>query len=196
MTHSHMISERRRRPFLPIVLAVQSLCLLTSIGRAQQVAQAGAPPASAMAKRALGIDDYAKWNSVDASKISGDGKWVVYESRQTSVAQPKGMPHPRSMPTRIRSFRTPVPRSSPMTRDGWPSSSRSTAGGGRGGAAVVRAVAVQRLPQAGRRSLRRLHQDPPPQHRQRHHPERRRPSLARRPPKAVAAPPRQPCRAG
>src|SRR5437879_1852626 len=39
-----------------------------------QVTQAAAPAA----KKALTVDDYTKWKSINSSSISGDGKWVTY----------------------------------------------------------------------------------------------------------------------
>src|SRR3954464_8401573 len=36
-------------------------------------------------KRAMTVDDYTKWKSINSSSISGDGKWVTYVVAQTNT---------------------------------------------------------------------------------------------------------------
>jgi dipeptidyl aminopeptidase/acylaminoacyl peptidase len=56
---------------------------LVSSSVSAQVRQAGAAdPAS---KRAMTIDDYARWKTIEGAQLSGDGKWVAYVLRLTNV---------------------------------------------------------------------------------------------------------------
>jgi dienelactone hydrolase len=41
--------------------------------------------APAQAKKALGVDDYTRWRTVDESELSGDGRWLVFGMRHTNV---------------------------------------------------------------------------------------------------------------
>ena len=41
--------------------------------------------AQAPAKKALTVDDYTRWRSISGQEISGDGKWVAYDSRDTNA---------------------------------------------------------------------------------------------------------------
>lgn len=48
--------------------------------------------AQAPAKRALTIDDYAKWRAISAQAISGDGAWVSYDLALTNTAPAEAKP--------------------------------------------------------------------------------------------------------
>lgn len=52
------------------------------------VALAQAPAA----KRALTVDDYTKWKSINSSSISSDGKWVTYVVAQTNTTPAESKP--------------------------------------------------------------------------------------------------------
>src|SRR4051812_8313819 len=65
----------------PLVLSV----LLAGVAAAQAASQApgsGSPvvPAGSTrdAKKAMTVEDYTKWKSINTSSISSDGKWVTY----------------------------------------------------------------------------------------------------------------------
>ena len=58
------------------------------------VALMSAAPAIAQtaAKKALTVDDYSKWRSINGSSISGDGKWVTYVLSYTNTAPADAKP--------------------------------------------------------------------------------------------------------
>ena len=58
---------RRRAAGLPVILL-----LVATFGAAYAV-----PAAQTAAKKALTIDDYTKWKTINAPELSGDGKWVT-----------------------------------------------------------------------------------------------------------------------
>lgn len=45
------------------------------------------------AKKVLTIDDYARWRSIDNSRISGDGNWVAYGLRHPNALDPQPVLH-------------------------------------------------------------------------------------------------------
>ncbi len=67
-----------RHPLAPLALAL--FVVFSADGRVY--AQA--------AKKVLSVDDYARWQSIEASRISGDGNWVAYGLRHPNAldAQP------------------------------------------------------------------------------------------------------------
>ena len=70
-----------RRP-----LAALALSLFVSLGPA--------PDAHAQtAKKVFAIDDYARWQSIDNSRISGDGNWVAYGLRHPNALDPQPVLH-------------------------------------------------------------------------------------------------------
>jgi dipeptidyl aminopeptidase/acylaminoacyl peptidase len=72
---------RCRRP-----LAALALSLFVSLGPA--------PDAHAQtAKKVFAIDDYARWQSIDNSRISGDGNWVAYGLRHPNALDPQPVLH-------------------------------------------------------------------------------------------------------
>jgi hypothetical protein len=48
--------------------------------------------AQAPARKALAIDDYPKWPSIDGEKLSGDGRWVAYVLRQMNTIPAESKP--------------------------------------------------------------------------------------------------------
>ena len=56
-----------------------------------QVQQTGAA-ADPTKKRAMTIEDYARWRTIETSQLSGDGKWVAYVLRLTNVPQADSKP--------------------------------------------------------------------------------------------------------
>jgi dipeptidyl aminopeptidase/acylaminoacyl peptidase len=50
------------------------------------------PQAQTVAKKAMTVDDYTKWRSIDGQVISGDGKWVAYTLRLTNVVAAEAKP--------------------------------------------------------------------------------------------------------
>jgi len=48
--------------------------------------------AQAPAKKALTIDDYTKWHSINNETLSGDGQWVAYVLRQTNTIPAESKP--------------------------------------------------------------------------------------------------------
>jgi dienelactone hydrolase len=82
-----------KRSIHTLALAV----LLAYASAAQLPAQTAAPqsqaPAAATstngAKKVLAFDDYARWRSIEGSRISGDGQWVAYGYRQPNSLDPK-----------------------------------------------------------------------------------------------------------
>ena len=50
------------------------------------IAQGAAPaPATAGARKALTINDYSRWRSIEGAELSPDGKWVAYALRYTNT---------------------------------------------------------------------------------------------------------------
>jgi len=68
-----------KRPPSPRHLSVFVLLLAGSL-----VAAYAQPGAQAPAKKAMTIDDYTKWRSIERQAISGDGKWVAYSLQRPS----------------------------------------------------------------------------------------------------------------
>ena len=64
-----------------------SACIALAAIQAPLVAQNAAP-----AKKALGVEDYSRWRSINSSAISGDGKWVTYVLAQTNTAPADAKP--------------------------------------------------------------------------------------------------------
>lgn len=61
-----------------------------------------APSAGAQApaaKKALSIDDYARWKSIENARISGDGNWVIYGFRQFNALDQQPVLHLRRLDT-------------------------------------------------------------------------------------------------
>jgi dipeptidyl aminopeptidase/acylaminoacyl peptidase len=50
------------------------------------------PGAQAPAKKAMTIDDYTKWRSIERPVMSGDGKWVAYTLQLTNVVPAEAKP--------------------------------------------------------------------------------------------------------
>ena len=76
-----------RRSLSPRHLTVFVLLLTGSLFAAYALPRAQAP-----AKKALTIDDYTKWRSIERQSISGDGKWVVYTLQTTNVVASEAKP--------------------------------------------------------------------------------------------------------
>src|SRR5512140_1708569 len=74
-------------PYSPRRLAVFALPLAGSL-----VATHALPVAQAPAKKAMTIDDYTKWRSIERPAISGDGKWVAYTLQTTNVVAAEAKP--------------------------------------------------------------------------------------------------------
>lgn len=72
---------RRSRPLAALTLAL-GIALA-----ANPYLQAQAP------KKVLGIDDYARWQSIETSRISGDGNWVAYTFRHPNALDPQPVLH-------------------------------------------------------------------------------------------------------
>jgi len=62
----------------------------TAVAQDRSAAQASS--ASPKGKKALTVDDYSKWRTIDAAQISADGKWVAYGVRTTNVVTPDAKP--------------------------------------------------------------------------------------------------------
>jgi dipeptidyl aminopeptidase/acylaminoacyl peptidase len=74
-------TTRRSRPLAALTLALG-------------VALAAGPYLQAQApKKVLGIDDYARWQSIETSRISGDGNWVAYTFRHPNALDPQPVLH-------------------------------------------------------------------------------------------------------
>ncbi|HEX6465524.1 MAG TPA: hypothetical protein VFZ98_13775, partial [Vicinamibacterales bacterium] len=56
------------------------------------LAASGHPAAQVPAKKAMTVDDYAKWRSITGQEISSDGKWVAYVLQHTNVAPTETKP--------------------------------------------------------------------------------------------------------
>src|ERR1035437_8133920 len=83
-----MISRATRFPRLRHQLAALVFALVAlGVGSALPDAQT--------ARKALTIDDYAKWRSITDQEISGDGQWVTYvlQSTNTTPADAKPVLH-------------------------------------------------------------------------------------------------------
>ena len=80
--------------------ALLSLALLTlalaNPAAAQNVQQTGAPNANATAdptrKKALSVEDYSRWRTIEGAQISSDGKYAAYVFRQMNVPQADSRP--------------------------------------------------------------------------------------------------------
>ncbi|MDB4873800.1 MAG: hypothetical protein JWM41_246 [Gemmatimonadetes bacterium] len=125
---------------------VRTLLALSLIYSSAALAQAPAPNV-ASAKRALTVDDYTRWKSINSSSLSGDGKWVTYVLALTNTlpADAKPAMHLRSLSddheVEVASATAPA-----FSNDSkWlayqvdPSSGGGRAGGRRGGAAPTSA---------------------------------------------------------
>ncbi len=79
------------RLFLTIIVAVA-----VALAASPAMAQAPAP-----AKKAMTVEDYAKWRTIAGQSISGDGKWVAYVLELTNVvpAETKPVLHLRNLET-------------------------------------------------------------------------------------------------
>jgi dipeptidyl aminopeptidase/acylaminoacyl peptidase len=73
-----------RRRFRP--LAVLSLALFVSLSPNPAVE-------AQTAKKVFSIDDYARWQSIENSRISGDGNWVAYGLRHPNALDPQPVLH-------------------------------------------------------------------------------------------------------
>src|SRR5262245_32495799 len=63
-----------------------ALLIALSVAFAHPAAQATG------AKKAMTVEDYAKWRSISGQEISGDGKWVAYVLQLTNVAPTETKP--------------------------------------------------------------------------------------------------------
>ena len=83
LTASITGAARRRARHTPAPLAA---ALLVVFGSAYLwAASAQAPASHSATKKALTIDDYTKWRSINSPEISGDGKWVTYGCSSTNM---------------------------------------------------------------------------------------------------------------
>src|SRR6185312_10906705 len=86
-------SRRTARALAALGLSLFAAGTLTTAAvaplAAQTVAQAGA---TVDGKKVLGIDDYAKWRSINGSSISADGKWVTYDLAFMNAAAAEARP--------------------------------------------------------------------------------------------------------
>ena len=73
---------RRSAASLPVILL-----LVATFGAAYAV-----PAAQTPAKKALAVDDYTKWKSINAPELSGDGKWVTYGISLTNTVAAESKP--------------------------------------------------------------------------------------------------------
>jgi dipeptidyl aminopeptidase/acylaminoacyl peptidase len=88
---------RSRRALLTRALLSLALAVLALPAAAQGVQQTGAPNANAPAadpsrKKALSIEDYSRWRSIEGAQISSDGKYAAYVFRQMNVPQADSRP--------------------------------------------------------------------------------------------------------
>jgi WD40-like Beta Propeller Repeat len=62
---------------------------------------AQAVPLANTAKKALSVEDYTRWRSINSPEISGDGLWVAYVLQLTNVPQAQTKPelHIRNLQT-------------------------------------------------------------------------------------------------
>ena len=71
----------------------RSLTMTLAIVIAVALAAAAAPQAALTpAKKALAVEDYAKWRSIESPLISGDGKWVAYVLQLTNTIPAEAKP--------------------------------------------------------------------------------------------------------
>jgi dipeptidyl aminopeptidase/acylaminoacyl peptidase len=75
-------APRYRRQLTVLALAIAVVFGLTTAG----------PGAQTPAKKALTVDDYTKWRSINSSELSPDGKWVVYGVAQTNTTPAESKP--------------------------------------------------------------------------------------------------------
>ncbi|WP_411279497.1 prolyl oligopeptidase family serine peptidase [Gemmatimonas sp.] len=80
---------------------VLSAALLLALAPVALAAQGATPAATPGAKKALTIDDYGKWRSIDGASIAGDGGWVVYGLKFANALPADGKPV-----LRLRNLRT------------------------------------------------------------------------------------------
>ena len=80
MTHAARLPFTRR-PFVSVAIA---LAVALSAGALME--------AQAPGGKALAIDDYTKWRSIDGEKLSGDGRWVAYVLRQMNTIPAESKP--------------------------------------------------------------------------------------------------------
>ena len=50
------------------------------------------PQAQTAAKKAMTVDDYAKWRDIASREISGDGRWVAYVLQLTNTIPAEAKP--------------------------------------------------------------------------------------------------------
>lgn len=76
------VNHRLPRPPRGVVRALSfvSSLLLVAPGAVIAQTQQAAPVAE---KKVLGVDDYARWRSLNGASISADGKWVTYDLAYT-----------------------------------------------------------------------------------------------------------------
>ncbi len=85
------MNHRIPRPPRGVVRAISFVSTLLFAASDAVVAQTQqATPVSA--KKVLGIDDYARWRSINGASISADGKWVTYDLAYTNVPQAETRP--------------------------------------------------------------------------------------------------------
>ena len=78
-------------------LAALALVVFAIPAAAQSVQQSGATPASATTpdptrKKALSVEDYSRWRTIEGAQISSDGKYAAYVLRQINVPQADSRP--------------------------------------------------------------------------------------------------------
>lgn len=85
-----------RLPFTIRPFAVAAVTLVVALAHAVALPEAQAP-----ARKALTIDDYARWRSIGSQTLSADGTWVAYVLRQmnTIAAESKPVLHVRNLET-------------------------------------------------------------------------------------------------
>ena len=70
----------RKAPRIPRQVILFALVVAVALAFAHALPHAQAP-----AKKAMTIDDYTKWRSIERPVMSGDGKWVAYALQVTNV---------------------------------------------------------------------------------------------------------------
>lgn len=75
--HETVQSGGRSRPF-----AVLAFMLVISLGTVPEV---WAQTQAERARKVLTVDDYARWRTIDGSRISGDGNWVAFVLRHVNT---------------------------------------------------------------------------------------------------------------
>ena len=80
-------SRRLARAFPALVVSLSAGAVTSAprLALAQNVVQASA-------KRALTVDDYTKWRSINGASISADGKWVTYDLAYANTAPAEARP--------------------------------------------------------------------------------------------------------